>query len=34
MHRGLIMGAFRGMGGFSEKSAERDTPRRFSTAEM
>ena len=34
MHRGLIMGAFRRMVGFFDKPAQRDSPRRFSAAEV
>jgi len=34
MHRSLIMGAFRRIGGFFEEPAQRDPPRRFLAAEV
>jgi len=34
MHRSQIMGAFCRIGGFFEKPAQGDPPRRFSAAEM
>ena len=34
MHRGLVVGAFRRMVGFSEMLAQRDPPHRFSAAEV